>query len=432
MKQSGIDWIGEIPDDWKTRQIRYLFSLRDERNYKPLSEVNLISVYTDKGVLQHRDIEQTTGNKAQNADGYKHVYKNDLVVNIILCWMGALGISDFDGVTSPAYDVYAPKDLSIILPKYYHYLFRTPQFNGKCYTEGRGIMQMRWRTYSSEFKSIKVPLPPKATQQRIAEYLDSKCVQIDSIIEESKKSIEEYKAWKQSVIFEAITGKNLNCKKKDSGIEWIGEIPEGWEVKRLKNLFDFGKGLPITKENLKETGVSVISYGQIHSKQNSGTRIDDSLKRFVDESYLTSNSNSLVHKSDFIFADTSEDLEGCGNCVYVDEEQTLFAGYHTIIFSSKIKQSNKYLAYLFKTDAWRNQIRSRCNGVKLFSITKRILSNVNVILPPLAEQESIAKMLDSKCAQIDSLVAEKESLIADLTEYKKSLIFEVVTGKRSV
>lgn len=432
MKQSGIDWIGEIPDDWKTRQIRYLFSLRDERNYKPLSEVNLISVYTDKGVLQHSDIEQTTGNKAQNADGYKHVYKNDLVVNIILCWMGALGISDFDGVTSPAYDVYAPKDLNIIFPKYYHYLFRTTQFNGKCYTKGRGIMQMRWRTYSSEFKSIKVPLPTKATQQRIAEYLDKKVSEIDSIIEESKKSIEEYKAWKQSVIFEAVTGKNLICKKKDSGIEWIGEIPEGWEMKRLKNLFDFGKGLPITKENLKETGVSVISYGQIHSKQNSGTKIDDSLKRFVDESYLTSNSNSLVHQSDFIFADTSEDLEGCGNCVYVDEEQTLFAGYHTIIFSSKIKQSNKYLAYLFKTDAWRNQIRSRCNGVKLFSITKRILSNVNVILPPLSEQVSITKMLDSKCAQIDSLIAEKESLIADLTEYKKSLIFEVVTGKRSV
>lgn len=432
MKQSGIDWIGEIPDDWKTRQIRYLFSLRDERNYKPLSEVNLISVYTDKGVLQHSDIEQTTGNKAQNADGYKHVYKNDLVVNIILCWMGALGISDFDGVTSPAYDVYAPKDLNIIFPKYYHYLFRTTQFNGKCYTEGRGIMQMRWRTYSSEFKSIKVPLPTKATQQRIAEYLDKKVSEIDSIIEESKKSIEEYKAWKQSVIFEAVTGKNLNCKKKDSSIEWIGEIPDGWKMKRLKNLFDFGKGLPITKENLKETGVSVISYGQIHSKQNTGTKIDDSLKRFVDESYLTSNSNSLVHKSDFIFADTSEDLEGCGNCVYVDEEQTLFAGYHTIIFSSKIKQSNKYLAYLFKTDAWRNQIRSRCNGVKLFSITKRILSNVNIVLPPLPEQEAIVKILDSKCAQIDSLIAEKESLIADLMEYKKSLIFEVVTGKRSI
>ncbi len=432
MKDSGIDWIGKIPDEWTTRQIRYLFEIRDERNYKPLSEVNLISVYTDKGVLQHNDIEQTTGNKAQNADGYKHVYKNDLVVNIILCWMGALGISDFDGVTSPAYDVYSPKNLDLIFPKYYHYLFRTPQFNGKCYTEGRGIMQMRWRTYSSEFKSIKVPFPPLSEQTKIAGFLDKKCSEIDSIIEESKKSIEEYKAWKQSVIFEAVTGKNLSCKKKNSGIEWLGEIPETWEVQRLKSYFNFKKGLPITKENLKDSGISVISYGQIHSKNNNGVSICNELIRFVDKSYLKSNSESLVKKGDFIFADTSEDLEGCGNCAYVNSDEIIFAGYHTIIFSSKYQNENKYLAYLFLTDAWRTQIRCNCSGVKLFSITKKILSKVSIILPPISEQESIAKFLDKKCAQIDSLISEKQSLIKDLAEYKKSLIFEAVTGKRRV
>lgn len=338
-----------------------------------------------------------------------------------------MGRATEQGIITSAYTTLHP--VAYDNSKYLYYILHSFDLKKGFYGMGSGVRQ---GLNYDEVKTLKVPLPPKATQQRIAEYLDKKVSEIDSIIEESKKSIEEYKAWKQSVIFEAVTGKNLNCKKKDSGIEWIGEIPEEWEIKRLKNLFDFGKGLPITKENLKETGVSVISYGQIHSKQNSGTRIDDSLKRFVDESYLISNSNSLVHKSDFIFADTSEDLEGCGNCVYVDEEQTLFAGYHTIIFSSKIKQSNKYLAYLFKTDAWRNQIRSRCNGVKLFSITKRILSNVNIVLPPLPEQEAIAKILDSNCVQIDNLITEKESLIADLTEYKKSLIFEVVTGKRSV
>ncbi len=432
MKDSGIDWIGKIPDEWTTRQIRYLFEIRDERNYKPLSEVNLISVYTDKGVLQHSDIEQTTGNKAQNADGYKHVYKNDLVVNIILCWMGALGISDFDGVTSPAYDVYSPKNLDLIFPKYYHYLFRTPQFNGKCYTEGRGIMQMRWRTYSSEFKSIKIPLPPLPEQTKIANFLDKKCAQIDSIIEESKKSIEEYKSWKQSMIFEAVIGKNLSCKKKDSGIEWISEIPEKWEVQRLKSYFNFKKGLPITKENLKDSGISVISYGQIHSKNNNGVSICNELIRFVDKSYLKSNSESLVKKGDFIFADTSEDLEGCGNCAYVNSDEIIFAGYHTIIFSSKYQNENKYLAYLFLTDAWRTQIRCNCSGVKLFSITKKILSKVSIILPPLSEQESIANFLDKKCTQIDSLISEKQSLIKDLAEYKKSLIFEAVTGKRRV
>ena len=402
MKQSGIDWIGEIPDDWKTRQIRYLFSLRDERNYKPLSEVNLISVYTDKGVLQHSDIEQTTGNKAQNADGYKYVYKNDLVVNIILCWMGALGISDFDGVTSPAYDVYAPKDLNTILPKYYHYLFRTSQFNGKCYTEGRGIMQMRWRTYSSEFKSIKVPLPPKATQERIAEYLDSKCAQIDSIIEESKKSIEEYKALKQSVIVEAVTGKNQNCKKKDSGIEWIGEIPEGWDVCQIKRFADLYNGREIEDEVSKSENVIDV-YG-------SGGVFKYTTKFIFDgEAVLFGRKGSI------------------GKPLYVKGK---FWTVDTMYFSTCKNNiaDNKYLYHLLKVFPWDIYMTKTA----LPSIVGSEIFNTFVAIPPLLEQKSITKMLDSKCAQIDSLIAEKESLIADLTEYKKSLIFEVVTGKRSV
>lgn len=427
MKQSGIDWIGEIPDDWKTRQIRYLFSLRDERNYKPLSEVNLISVYTDKGVLQHSDIEQTTGNKAQNADGYKHVYKNDLVVNIILCWMGALGISDFDGVTSPAYDVYAPKDLNTILPKYYHYLFRTTQFNGKCYTEGRGIMQMRWRTYSSEFKSIKVPLPPKNTQQRIAEYLDSKCAQIDSIIEESKKSIEEYKAWKQSVIFEAVTGKNLNCKKKDSGIEWIGEIPEGWEVKRFKFVATLlEKGAGITKEEVFEDGdTPCVRYGEIYSKYN------QSFSNCISKTF---NSKIPVQKyftnGDILFVGTGELVEEIGKCIAYLGNENCLAGGDIII--AKHKQNPSFLSYAMNSSYAQNQKSRNKAKLKVVHISATEIGDVQILLPPIPEQESIAKILDSKCAQIDSLIAEKESLIADLTEYKKSLIFEVVTGKRSV
>lgn len=404
MKQSGIDWIGEIPDDWKTRQIRYLFSLRDERNYKPLSEVNLISVYTDKGVLQHSDIEQTTGNKAQNADGYKHVYKNDLVVNIILCWMGALGISDFDGVTSPAYDVYAPNDLNTILPKYYHYLFRTPQFNGKCYTEGRGIMQMRWRTYSSEFKSIKVPLPPKAIQERIAEYLDSKCAQIDSIIEESKKSIEEYKAWKQSVIFEAVTGKNLNCKKKDSGIEWIGEIPEGWKCLSLKNLCSMQAGKNLISEQIASSGLYPVYGG-------------NGIRGWYDD-FNTDGDYILIGRQGAL----------CGNVHKVSGK--FWATEHAVVTTPKRLFVMVEFLYYLLVGMNLNQYAS--NSAAQPGLSVNAILNVKTILPPLPEQESIAKMLDSKCAQIDSLIAEKESLIADLTEYKKSLIFEVVTGKRSV
>lgn len=425
MKQSGIDWIGEIPDDWKTRQIRYLFSLRDERNYKPLSEVNLISIYTDKGVLQHSDIEQTTGNKAQNADGYKHVYKNDLVVNIILCWMGALGISDFDGVTSPAYDVYAPKDLNTILPKYYHYLFRTPQFNGKCYTEGRGIMQMRWRTYSSEFKSIKVPLPPKATQQRIAEYLDSKCAQIDSIIEESKKSIEEYKTWKQSVIFEAVTGKNINCKKKDSGIEWIGEIPAEWEVRKIRtiaNIIRGGSPRPIDEfMTNSESGFNWIKIGDTVK----GSKYITSTKTKIIKEGLSK--TRIVNPGDLILTNSMS----FGEPYILKINGCIHDGW--VAFSQIIKSVNKEFLYYFLRSSFCNtQFQLQVDGGVVQNLNIDKIKSTTLFLPPLPEQESIAKMLDSKCAQIDSLIAEKESLIADLTEYKKSLIFEVVTGKRSV
>lgn len=413
MKQSGIDWIGEIPDDWKTRQIRYLFSLRDERNYKPLSEVNLISVYTDKGVLQHSDIEQTTGNKAQNADGYKHVYKNDLVVNIILCWMGALGISDFDGVTSPAYDVYAPKDLNTILPKYYHYLFRTPQFNGKCYTEGRGIMQMRWRTYSSEFKSIKVPLPPKATQQRIAEYLDSKCAQIDSIIEESKKSIEEYKAWKQSVIFEAVTGKLKNEKFSDK-----------WKLIKIKYVAEYNtKTLP---ENTKdEFNFNYIDIGSV--------KFGEGITNFQNLNFkdAPSRARRIVKKDDVIISSVRTYLRAIAKIEESEIPQIASTGF--VVFSSKTcKVLPQFLFYAISSENFVGKVEANSVGISYPAINASQIADFKIPLPPIHEQESIAKMLDSKCAQIDSLIAEKESLIADLTEYKKSLIFEVVTGKRSV
>lgn len=171
MKDSGIEWIGQIPEEWETVRIKNLFDYRNERNDKPLEEVNLISLYTDKGVVQHSDIEATTGNKASNTDGYKLVYENDIVVNIILCWMGAIGKSNYTGVTSPAYDVYSPKALTN--SDYYHYLFRTKGFSGDCYKYGRGIMAMRWRTYSDEFRAINNICPVRQQKfTRIYRWLD--------------------------------------------------------------------------------------------------------------------------------------------------------------------------------------------------------------------------------------------------------------------
>lgn len=432
MKDSGIDWIGKIPDGWKIEKGKRIFAQRNERGNK--INLELLSPTQKYGVIPQTLYEElTTYSAVKLKEGtdlsqLKTVHKGDYCISL-RSFQGGFEYSKYEGVVSPAYQIfYAIKNIDEC---YYKYLFKDQTFIAKMNSFTMSLRDGKNIAFS-DFGNTYIPLPPLSEQIKIANFLDKKCTQIDSIIEESKKSIEEYKSWKQSVIFEAVTGKNLSCKKKDSGIEWLGEIPEEWEVQRLKSYFNFKKGLPITKENLEDSGISVISYGQIHSKNNNGVSICNELIRFVDKSYLKSNSESLVKKGDFIFADTSEDLEGCGNCAYVNSDEIIFAGYHTIIFSSKYQNENKYLAYLFLTDAWRTQIRCNCSGVKLFSITKKILSKVSIILPPISEQESIAKFLDAKCTQIDSLISEKQSLIKDLAEYKKSLIFEAVTGKRRV
>lgn len=205
MKDSGIEWIGEIPEEWEVTRIKNIFTLRDERNSLPLEEVNLISLYTDKGVVQHCDLEKTTGNKASNADGYKLVYENDIVVNIILCWMGAIGRSAYNGVTSPAYDIYIPSDK--IECEYYHHYFRTSGFSGDCFKRGRGIMLMRWRTYSDQFRDIRVPCPPIEEQREILAYLNQKCAEIDSLISKKEQFLTELESYKKSMIYEYVTGK---------------------------------------------------------------------------------------------------------------------------------------------------------------------------------------------------------------------------------
>lgn len=206
MKDSGVEWIGSIPAHWELPRIKNLFRLRNERNDEAdLSKVNLISLYTDLGVVQHSDIIETTGNRAVTAEGYKFVHRNDIVVNIILCWMGAVGMSKYDGVTSPAYDIYCP--INETISEYYHYLFRTRRFNGECYRYGKGIMMMRWRTYSTEFRAITVPYPPVDEQKGIVDYLNKKCAGIDKLISIKQSKIEKLEQYKRSLIYEYVTGK---------------------------------------------------------------------------------------------------------------------------------------------------------------------------------------------------------------------------------
>lgn len=216
---------------------------------------------------------------------------------------------------------------------------------------------------------------------------------------------------------------------KDSGIEWIGKIPSTWKISRFNHNFSFSRGLPITKQDLKDSGIPCVSYGEIHSKFG---RIVDPEKhqlKFADESFLESNPNSLLSKGDFLFADTSEDLEGSGNFTCLDSDIPTFAGYHTVI--ARLLDRNefdyKYLSYFLDSIEYRNQIKSSVSGVKVFSITQGILKGTSIVIPPPKEQVAIASYLDRKTAEIDELIADKKRLLELYEEEKLAVINQAIT-----
>ena len=215
-------------------------------------------------------------------------------------------------------------------------------------------------------------------------------------------------------------------------IRWDITYPQHWKLQRIRESFSFRKGLSITKANLEETGIAVISYGQVHSKMNSGVSLTDELIRYVNESYIRTNPSCLVERGDFVFADTSEDVTGCGNFAFIDRDDTIFAGYHTIIAHPTLIAEDKYFAYLFKSPTWRYQIRKKVNGVKVYSITQKILKDVFILIPPAEEQEEIVCYLDQVCKRINDSIKNLEQRIANLQEIKTRLIADTVTGKIDV
>ena len=431
MKPSGIEWIGDIPADWEVRRLKGLGEQTIGLTYSPqdITDNSGTLVLRSSNIQNGKLVLDRDDNVYVSIDVENKILKDE---DILICSRN--GSRNLVGKT--AFVITYGKKLSYGA---FTTIFRS---NNKFlfYVFNAGVFEYHLASYNtstinqlttSMLNEIRVPFPPVKTQRKIVDYLDEECGEIDATIAKQKESIEKLKAYKQSLISETVTkGLDKSAPLKPSGIEWIGDIPAHWEVKRIKELFSFGKGLPISKEDLIENGVPVINYGQIHSKDNNGTSIKDSLIRYVDLNYKNTNMTSLVESGDFIFADTSEDLDGCGNCIYVDSKYPIFAGYHCIILRSIKRNSSKYLAYLFQMDAWRTQIRRDVTGVKVFSISKKILGKSYILLPPRYEQECIVNYLQEKCNEIDIIINKKQNIIQKLDAYKKSLIFECVTGKR--
>lgn len=417
------------PVRWPLIRGKQLFQEIDERSKDGTEE--LLSVSHITGITP-RSQKNVTMFQAESLVGYKLCKIGDIAANTMWTWQGAIGVSKFAGVVSPAYNVYRQKS-DIFNPQYLDMLLRERQLVDVYHSLSTGIRPSRLRLYPDVFLTIKLPVPPREEQDQIVRFLDWKVSGINKLISNYRYQIALLDEMKQRKIDEAvIKGIRKSVLTHNDDIRWNIDYPEHWQIQRVRESFSFRKGLSITKANLEETGIAVISYGQVHSKKNSGVALNGDLIRYVNESYLTTNQSCLVEKGDFIFADTSEDVTGCGNCAYIDWDDTIFAGYHSIIAHPDGSINSKYLAYLFKSPTWRYQIRKKVNGVKVYSITQKMLKDTFILIPPADEQKEIVRYLDEVYAKIDVTIKKMEAKIANLQDLKICLIADTVTGKIDV
>lgn len=400
-KDSGIEWIGQIPKEWSTERIKTIFSERSELSDSGSEELLSVSEYYGVASRKEKIDDGEFVSRAESLVGYKKCFKGDLVSNIMLAWKGSLGVTNTDGIVSPAYCVYKPS--SSIYPAYYHYLFRTSLYTSIFRLYSKGIIDSRLRLYSPYFFSIMTLIPPLSEQQKIADYLDKVCGEADEMIALQEKMIEELKAYKQSVITEAVTkGLNPNVPMKDSDIDWIGEIPEGWTVCRIKDLVETKSGSNLTTEEITNEGLYPV-YG--------GNGIRGYYREYSNE-------------GNFILIGRQGAL--CGNINYASGK--FWATEHAVVCYPKREFKLRWLGELLRV---MNLGQYSLSAAQPGLAVERI-KVLKMPLPPINDQVSIASYLDIKCSDIDSLIAVKQQKIEELKEYKKSVIYEYVTGKKEV
>lgn len=437
MKDSGVEWIGEIPNTWKMLKLKHIAgnfysggtpTASNDSFYTNSSEgsffINISDMSTEKYV--YSAVKRITDQGILDKN-LKLVPKGSLLYGMYAS-VGVVSTLMTDSYISQAILSFEIKNEK--LRNFVRYYLEILRDNISFYTSGTTQQNVN----AEIVKNYPIVIPDSTLEiQKIVKYIESNITKIEKMISDTKQSIEELKKYKQSIITEAVTkGLNPNVKMKDSGIKSFGEIPVHWKMDKVRNLFTLNKGLTITKSDLKEEGIPVISYGEIHSKY--GFRFD--LKKHpvmkVNEKYIETNKDAIIKQGDFVFADTSEDIDGSGNFTCYVSDGLCFAGYHTVVLKSKNEINHNYFAYLFDSLAFRSQIQQRVQGIKVFSITQRILKPLQVILPSQQEQKEIVNYLDKQMESINQLIKDKSLFIEELEQYKKSLIFEYVTGKKQV
>ncbi len=414
-KDSGVEWLGEIPSHWQLLRTKNIFHLVTEPAPKNNDE-ELLSVYSDIGVKPRKELEER-GNKASTTDGYWFVKKGDVVVNKLLAWMGAIGVSDYDGVTSPAYDIL--RAYKAIDSKFYHYLFRNPICISKLKQHSKGIMEMRLRLYFDEFGNIKIPYPPIEEQKRIVEFLDRKTSEIDQAIAQKQRLIELLQEQKAILINQAVTkGLDPNVPMCDRGVDWIGEIPAHWDVVRSRYLF-------------KEQNERSLNGSEIHlcMSQKLGLVPSDELKEktLQSESYEGA---KLCKKADLVLNRLKAHL-GVFSVARCDG---LVSPDYSVFRLQNQDMTPEYFENLFKTNQYISEFNKRVKGIVVgfYRLYTDAFNDIACLCPPETEQVEIRNwifMLNQEFRVVENAINTE---IEKLTELKTVLVSNAVTGKIKV
>ncbi len=423
MIDSGVPWIGEIPKEWKLLRNKNAFLCSKEIVGDKSATTQLLSL-TTKGVKE-KGQDVVGGKVPESYDTYQTVRKGQLVMCLfdLDCSAVFSGLSPFDGMISPAYKVL---DCKAGMDSSFASYWFSSVFDGRKFMHYS--KNLRYTLTYDEFSVLPMVIPQLQEQRRIADFLDTKCAEINTIMEKTRASIEDYKKLKQSVITEVVTkGIRGNRPMKESGYEWIGEIPADWSLPKLGWITSkIGSGY--TPKGGAEVYVNEgIKFLRSQNVYFEGFSLDDVayITPEVDEEM----SGTRVRKGDILFNITGGSI---GRCRFVDENLGPANVNQHVCIVRPTKISTKYLFYFLQSDAGQTQVDVLQTGGNREGLSASAFKQFSVPLPDEFEQQEIAAYLDEKCAAIDSLIASKEALITELEAYKKSIIYEYVTGKKEV
>ena len=426
MKDSGIEWIGEIPEGWEIKYFVQLFSQVKNKNIG-LREKNLLSL--SYGKIKQKSIETVGDLLPDNFEGYNIIDRNDIVLRLTDLQNDQhslrVGLSPERGIITSAYCSIRVRGAES--PNYLYYYLHTFDIAKGFYGMGSGVRQgLNW----DGLKYIKILLPPQHEQDRISVFLNQKTLEIDSILSKTISSIEEYKKFKQAVITQAVTkGVRGEREMKDSGVEWIGEIPKKWNRCKLNSICTFingdrSKNYP-SSEDFQDIGIPFIGADSLN-----GFFVDTYSARHISPAKYASMGGLKITQGDILYTLRGSTIGK--NAIANFNDGTIASSLVGIRVKNPFLASSSFLFY------WLNSLnefvqRDLCiNGSTAPNLSAENVAQFFIYIPDITEQHEIADYLDAKCAEIDRLIAKKEQLVKELENYKKSLIFEYVTGKKEL